>query len=91
MLLRVVDAAEVRERVEVVERALVDVADDAAVERLGLGVVAAVEVDRAAEEQRVAEEVGVEERLVLVEQAQRFLEEMQRVVVILRARTSSAP
>jgi hypothetical protein len=43
-------------------------ADHATVERLRFRVIAAVEMDRTAEEQRVAEKVRVEERLVLVEE-----------------------
>src|SRR5204862_7412867 len=64
-LLQVADAAEVRERVEVIERALVDVLDHAAIKRLGLRIRAAIEMDRAAEEECVAIEVGVEKRRVL--------------------------
>src|SRR5213075_2462943 len=72
-LLLVVDAAEVRECVEVVVRALLHVLDDALVELGGARVIAAIEKNRAAEEQCVAEEVRVEERLIEVEEPQRFL------------------
>jgi hypothetical protein len=79
-LLRVVDAAEVREGVEEVVGVLLDVVEDAPVVLLGVREVAAIEIDRAAEQERVAEEVRIEEGLVGIEELQRFLKQMQRVV-----------
>ena len=82
LLLGVGDAAEVGLGVEVVVGILLDVFQHLLVVRRGALVIAGVEVDRAAEEQRVAEKVRVEERLIGVEELQRFLEQMQRVVAV---------
>src|SRR5207248_2354214 len=79
-LLRVVDAAEVREGVEEVVRALLDAVEHLPVIAFGVVELAAVEVDRAAEQQRVPVEVRVVERRVRIEERQRLAEEVQRLV-----------
>src|ERR1044072_5780136 len=82
--LRVEDAPEVRERVEVIVRIAIDVLEDRPVPRLGRRAIAPVVIDSAAEQQRVAEKVRVEERLIRVEERQRLLEEVQRLVEVLQ-------